>query len=128
MADVHGVYHYCDQCDFKARTKYLVKEHKRFKHEGASQITCSYGCKNKFRSKSDLMAHVQGKHNKVKYECEICGYKNANDSYVKAHILGVHAGERFQCKECDESFENMGKLVRHRSKVHKSKALSLIHI
>ena len=47
--------------------------------------------------KGNLKAHVQSKHENVRFGCSQCEYKARTKGSLKAHIQAKHENARFEC-------------------------------
>ena len=66
----------CDQCQYTAATKGMLKVHHKFLHQY------------------------------IKYSCEICGYQTAQRERLNQHQESTHEGEKFQCMEFNRQLDN----------------------
>ena len=92
------------------------KEVKCIKKE---QFDCDL-CSKVFNNYSNLIAHVNTVHEKIKkFKCELCNKHFDSSQKVKRHVVSVHEKIRaFICKACNRTFSDNGNLLQHERTVH----------
>ena len=66
-------------------------------------------------------AHSQRERAESRFECEVCGKKVINKTYLKQHLATIHGigdAKTFQCDICSKVFKYKNVLVRHVAKIH----------
>ncbi|XP_034941985.1 zinc finger protein 83-like [Chelonus insularis] len=84
----------------------------KINHEKSLKYTCMT-CDKKWKTLSDLKAHIKTHSNVRPFMCEKCG-----QAYKHKHALEIHVGMHnginpFQCCFCSKSFTQKGALIRH---------------
>ena len=77
---------HCNECDFKAKSKRIIKAHKLRVHEG------------------------------VNYPCNQCDTKFTDLRNLKRHQMSVHEGVKYPCNQCDSNFAFHANLLVSRFK------------
>ena len=107
--------HPCDQCDFKAETKFKLTHHKRIIHD-KNLFKCSYlGCKYEAKMMASLVKHEETKHLGKRYPCEYCDYKATQRGTLKTHRRSMHPeiDNLFRDEKSNSSFCNQNSLQSH---------------
>jgi len=151
--DLESCQLFCDQCEYKAKTKYLLRVHKESKHEGIRYKCelCDYSAKKKEQVKLHNEAKHEGKtyscnqcnyqtprkyalkvhqditHEGVKYSCDHCEYKTGRKSLVKIHTKTMHENVRYSCNDCDYKATKPYYLKMHRESKHEGISYSCPH-
>ena len=50
----------------------------------------------------------QSVHEKMKYNCDLCGFKLATTTSLTKHKESVHEGITYECNQCSSHFTNKG--------------------
>ncbi|XP_065345442.1 transcriptional repressor CTCFL-like [Cloeon dipterum] len=117
----------------KIRCKYCViiklyskvkswREHMRRKHP--KLVACTqYGCKGYFKSKPEMILHVNSFHKRGKnqdlFECEHCEYFTKWKHLMVLHQQAKHIPKKFKCDSCDVKFGSKGSFGKHIKQYHK---------
>ncbi|XP_065349900.1 zinc finger protein 354C-like [Cloeon dipterum] len=104
---------------YSSRT--LWKRHIRRMHP--ELVACSrLGCKEFFKSKSEMILHVNSFHkkgiNQYLFECEHCDYFTTRMNVMVLHQQAKHFPKMFKCDSCDASFGSKFLVNFHYKKFH----------
>ena len=137
----------CNQCQFLATSKYILKTHNQTVHEGVV-FTCKQ-CQFSARSERTLKLHVQNIHEGIVYPCEFCPKSYVENKKrkrhirevhqesfltcsqcnftgisrsLKCHIQSVHDKKTYPCDQCNLSLKTKSGVGRHKKNIHKGEA------
>ena len=88
----------CNQCDYRAKVKKLLKVHIASKHLGV-RYPCT-NCEYKAPSKTVLRTHQRSIHEKVKFDCSKCDKQFSTSANKVAHVQSIHEGRKHICDQC----------------------------
>ena len=125
MAHKHNigvVWHHCDLCDSKSKTKTHLKRHLALVHNiGVVWHHCDH-CTFKCKQKCNLKKHMAFKHDLgVKWQqCHLCDSKYKQKKSLKAHLAHKHdIGVTWhQCDHCTYKCKESCNLKRHMALTH----------
>ena len=109
--------HICDDCGFTARTKYLVSNHKAYKHD--SKLAICDVCSEEFPGRLKMMIHKRRVHlHGGKKQCPHCG-----DTYSQLwkHIKVMHTEDKdklHSCPLCERGFIERSRMDAHMRSAH----------
>ena len=115
----------CELCTFTTATRTSMNQHINRVHN--KTYPCKV-CKNIFRDKWELEDHLYNIHDDkrmfdseyLKFACEQCPYKAANNSALKTHVKLKHEKiKNFACLDCDYATGLKVTLMYHIDTVHK---------
>ena len=115
----------CNICDFKAKRKGQLKEHKQTMHEGSKNkrkynpggpVNCSH-CGKSYTDKKSLWRHKNTEHYKIRYYCSFCDFKGTN---LRRHIRSIHEGKKHPCSICAYQATQTNSLKNHMKRIHKT--------
>ena len=86
--------------------------HQSLKHVKSMQFPCD-NCDYKATQRSNLLRHVQAKHDGVKFPCDNCDYKATQSSNLLRHIKSKHETVKVHCERSDYKATNIGSLIKH---------------
>ena len=77
----------CDQCPYKAKTRYSAKTHKQNNHDddGLRHRYQCHQCDYMSKENRNLVQHIKSKHGEVK-KCEHCDHEANTELLLKKHI------------------------------------------
>lgn len=104
----------CNQCCKVYAHPNNLWRHKK-EHDGVRYI-CGQ-CGRQFGQKSHLNIHVEGVHEKKRFQCEDCG-DSLSRRALPEHKKAKHEGRRFICDQCDLVFTQKGNLHSHKKHKH----------
>ena len=78
----------CDQCQYKAGTKGMLKIH----HNHIHQV--------------------------IKYICDTCGHQTLCGQSLRRHQEAIHDGKKYACRECDHQATSKGNITQHQQTIH----------
>ena len=85
-------YIYCDQCDFKTKTKQSFNHHIKQNHDSSSKKhKCKY-CDYESVRRDNVEEHQQSVHENVRYPCDQCGHQATRLQYLEKHMKTFHSG------------------------------------
>ena len=112
----------CGKCDKSFTTKRSVELHDLAVHKKEKPCKCDI-CDMPFDSIGNLKKHYQGKHEKLKVKCDLCG-KELSLLSIGQHKKVIHDIENaFSCKICEKDFTNTSNLKVHHAVHHELKKL-----
>ena len=79
----------CGECGYAASQKGNLKQHVQVRHEGIRNHICGV-CGHATAEKGKLRIHIKRKHEKMKHNCEECGYTNSRKEDLKKHKQSAH--------------------------------------
>ena len=112
-----GIYHACEQCDFKTNRAGTLYHHVKNHHEQIQMFDCEI-CDYRGKRKN-LKNHVESKHGSANFKCDICSYISTRAGNLKAHIERLHGNVVFSCGLCDYKCHSRYTLHSHK-KIHHS--------
>ena len=84
-------YIYCDQCDFKTKTKQSFNHHIKQNHDSSSKKhKCKY-CDYESVRRDNVEEHQQSVHENVRYPCDQCGHQATRLQYLEKHMKTFHS-------------------------------------
>ena len=101
----------CEQCEYKTKRKYRLKEHVQYIHEG-NFYTCEQ-CDYIAAQKSQIKLHVEIKHEGIRYSCDQCDFKGQTKTILKQHVQYLHEGRVYPCSQCKYEARIRGELNQH---------------
>ncbi|CAB3378710.1 Hypothetical predicted protein [Cloeon dipterum] len=114
----------CEFCgNFKAFSSVSAwRKHMKRVHPEFS-IRCSLSrCKKCFKSKSEMLLHVDSSHKLGKsqdlFHCKHCEYITTLKDSLRKHEEARHMPKRFKCDTCDAKFGSKSVLKTHYFKIH----------
>ena len=107
----------CDSCDYIAKRKDQLKQHKEAVHEGKI-YQCNF-CDHTSPWERSLRSHMEHIHGD-KVKCELCGKRFVNNREYEKHINRSHSAtdKLFKCIHCEFETLNYEELQPHRRKNH----------
>jgi len=117
-----GIRYQCDQCNFASTTTNNLKKHRQSIHEGI-KYPCDQ-CVYSATVSSHLTRHVKAMHNENKtlYPCDQCKFKSTSEGNLMQHKHRKHGDVFYHCESCDYSSLSKGDLKRHMKKHEKGGA------
>lgn len=111
----------CDICNRSFVQKEILKRHYLI-HTGEKPFICNHaGCKERFRQREQLKAHVNRCHTENPvfelHKCSLCPKSFCHASGLSRHLLS-HAGKTFDCQICLKSYSDRSTLRRHMIAIH----------
>ena len=79
----------CEICDKKFHKKHLAHQHKLRIHDKILTTICSF-CDKTFASGTSLKTHIEGVHEKKRYNCNLCGFSATQKYAVSTHKERYH--------------------------------------
>ena len=107
---------YCDQCEYKASGKALLKFHQQAKHLGA-KFPCSE-CSFKANSSVYIRHHFRAKHMVMAHICKFCNIQFSSNSNMIYHRTVAHSSNVFNCTQCDYKTKIKRNLAKHMGTTH----------
>ena len=107
---------YCEQCDYKAVTKFGLQNHILTKHDKVI-FECNQ-CDKKYSYIQQLDVHKKAVHEGSKFCCDSCNFQAAYKADLRSHKKIVHEGIRRKCDECDYQSKHTRELRNHMKKKH----------
>ena len=110
--------HACDRCNYKAKDPTTLKRHKQAVHDKVKHYcdTCGYKSSWK-RALNDHIMHVHGNREKS-YPCGLCDYSTPRITNLKAHAEAVHLKMREECGVCGHICSHKSNMRKHMIKAH----------
>ena len=123
MSNVHSdnvKRHPCDQCDYQAKSKTILKKHKIYRHSDVYEFPCHL-CNHKFKTQARLKYHVKD-HATGPCVCDVCGVVYSTRKSLANHCYDKHTTtvRNYPCDLCKKRFVSQENLERHR-KLHEIK-------
>ena len=84
-----------------------------------SSIQCDYQA----TYQSNLLIHIQSKHEGIKYPCNQCDYQATRQSSLQRHIESRHEGIKYPCNQCDYLATQQDSLQTHIAAKHSDRIL-----
>ncbi|XP_065346815.1 zinc finger protein 354C-like [Cloeon dipterum] len=86
-------------------------------------VACTrLGCKEYFKSKSEMILHISSSHrqdiNQDLYLCKHCEFFATRKSILSRHVEGRHIPKIFKCDSCDAKFGSKWKVNYHVKQIH----------
>jgi hypothetical protein len=107
----------CDDCGFTAKNKYLLSNHKAYKHDH-TVTTCEL-CGDQFQGRLKMMVHKRRSHtNAGPKQCPHCG---GTYSQIWKHMREMHTEEKdkkYHCEYCQRGFMERHKMEAHIRSAH----------
>ena len=75
-------------------------------------------CQKHYKTKRNLVNHIQSAHKGIKYPCNLCEYKATSQGHRKRHIESVHQKIKHPCNICDYTATDKRFLKKHIESVH----------
>ena len=110
----------CDQCEYKANSKEIIRHHKLSMHEGKINNECGK-CDKRFATQAHLKRHQAFKHDGQRMKCNLCEFKAKDKTTINQHRMSKHEGKMIKCDQCEKQFSFIGgkdHLARHISINH----------
>ena len=96
----------CDQCDYKASNRRILRQHKLRMHEGNTLNECHL-CDKEFSRKDSLKCHLEQVHHSVKrFQCDQCQFETYTKAKIKQHKSSKHEGITYKCDQCGKKFND----------------------
>ena len=70
-------------------------------------------CGQLLSTKDHLKRHIEKLHGEMKFDCDQCDYKAANQRSINIHIKKVHGGKVYVCDQCEFRGRSKIDLKRH---------------
>jgi KRAB domain-containing zinc finger protein len=103
------------ECEFTSKN---LRQHINFKHKGIN-FPCEQ-CDYKAAGKDMLRSHIQQQHDKSTiFKCDQCEHTTVNHGNLQKHILYIHCPNRLNCQHCEFKTITKGMLAGHMLKMHK---------
>ena len=106
----------CDQCEYIAKRKHQLKEHKEARHDGVI-YPCDL-CPYTSKSKKYTIQHRNSVHLGIQYACDQCDKVFAQAVQLKNHTKSIHDSKKFACGQCGAAFGILSSLKRHENTAH----------
>ena len=116
-----GLYSCCNKTFFSKGT---LKRHQCHQHADTCPYVCGV-CGKSFALQTDLR-HKARESGKLKYKCDICGFKAESKGALVDHLtmhVDDEESKRYQCLICSKRFRFHSNLCRH-SKKHSTELYS----
>ena len=120
----------CNQCDFKAPHKFIMKKHIKVNHADLKVIgnmekefPCNQ-CELKCSNQSNLTRHIQSQHGEKAFCCDQCEKQFKRKDSLKEHIQAAHDKIELVCKICNFTTSYRQDLKRH-MKIRHSMSISI---
>ena len=108
----------CDQCEFTTRRSQSMKEH-MLKHQGVRHY-CEY-CEVSYAQERNLRAHTIQAHKGDNLPRDQCDFTTMRNEGLNNHVQCKHLKTMFSCELCESSFRRKGDLKRHVLSLHTEK-------
>ena len=125
MAFKHGIgvtWHYCPECNHRAKTKSNIAKHVAAKHSDAPPSFPCKECGKTFTQKGNLNVHMATEHSDAppSFPCEVCGKTFTQKINLTTHIAETHSATppSFPCAECGKTFKRKDHLNTHMATQH----------
>ena len=99
----------CNQCDFKAPYKFIMKKHIRVNHadlksiyDDLKEFSCNQ-CESKFSCRSNVTRHIQSQHGEKAFSCDQCEKQFRRKDSLEEHCQAAHDKIKYVCKICDHT-------------------------
>ncbi|XP_065346183.1 oocyte zinc finger protein XlCOF6-like isoform X2 [Cloeon dipterum] len=93
------------------------RKHMKRNHPELPVACTRYGCKEYFKSKSEMILHLNSFHNRAVnqdvYQCKHCEYFTTLKHLLKRHEEAKHMPKTFKCDRCDTKFGSKWQVERH---------------
>ena len=93
---VHLKPYACDECEFRSRAPYEIREHNPYYHKGV-HVTCKE-CGAELSSLKTLKRHVV--HGNETFLCDKCKFSTSSESNLGRHVNNIHSGVTYNCEKC----------------------------
>lgn len=116
---------FCDECDFKSKSKSNLTKHKKVKHSPEGQLparfVCTFeGCEKKFTT-IDYLRNHEKTHQDRSVSCPHCFKIYINKYALKSHIDRVHNQvKKVSCDFCSKKFLTNQEKTSHMDLVHRA--------
>ncbi|XP_070495285.1 zinc finger protein 23-like [Chironomus tepperi] len=104
----------CEICG-KSLKPHAMYYHMKYRHTNEKTHQCPQ-CPKAFKTKDNIIRHMM-RHN-MKFPCNICGRKFAENSRLQMHLNMHENPDDFLCTICNKSFEHID---RHMKRLHAKK-------
>lgn len=106
---------YCDQCNHRSHSKYLLQSHIRRVHVKVNEHQCDE-CAKKFFCSSDLKQHIENVHGDRNHACPACGKAFGSKRILQKHVKIQHKhGKKYACDFCSLAYTSANTLRYHRN-------------
>ena len=109
----------CSECDFKTAVRKYLKSHMIAHHEG--QYQCQRGCRDKFKTWSNLDDHHNKKHSIKQFNCNTCDSAFKTKENLDEHNRNKHVETYHKCDVCENTFISRESLNHHMENRHNNK-------
>jgi len=108
----------CEECDFLANSKSVLRHHIRVKHLGI-RYPCDQ-CNFASTTSNNLKKHKQSIHEGIRYPCDQCDYNATVSSHLKRHVKAMHSEMKsfHPCDQCDFESTSSANLRQHKRRKH----------
>ena len=120
----------CNQCDFKAPYKFIMKKHIRVNHadlksiyDDLKEFSCNQ-CELKFSCRSNVTRHIQSQHGEKAFSCDQCEKQFRRKDSLEEHCQAAHDKIKYVCKICDHTTSYRRDLKYH-MKIKHSMSVSI---
>ena len=108
----------CRICNVSKKSRATLNLHIRSEHEGIRYNCTVEGCKFSGKQKTQLKAHMNAIHLKIKLPCDFCDFKTAQASNLRLHMMKKHGVKPFSCDKCDFRCHKSERMQHHMLYMH----------
>ncbi|ERK09486.1 putative insecticidal toxin complex [Pantoea sp. AS-PWVM4] len=114
----------CSQCGIHVYHARDMNSHMHIHSEDKPHICQNDDCRQAFKRRFELAAHIKKHNPERKYICELCNKTFKNAGTLNGHRSRIHNNkQRFHCDLCPASFTMESKLGTHKLIVHQDCSL-----